>query len=85
MDTALDDRGVPRRRGEVLAAIDGEHAATVIEAGFDRVRVVGVGNHMFDPNHHRIVEGRKRSGWDIIGLIDEYDDIFGMPACESLR
>ena len=28
---ALADRGVPYRRGEVLVAVDGEHAATVVE------------------------------------------------------
>ncbi len=28
---ALGDRGVPYRRGEVLVAVDGEHAATVVE------------------------------------------------------
>ncbi|WP_077085753.1 HAD family hydrolase [Mycobacterium rhizamassiliense] len=28
---ALGDRGVPYRRGEVLLAVDGEHAATVVE------------------------------------------------------
>ena len=36
VDAALDDalaaRGVPYRRGEVLVAVDGEHAATVVEA-----------------------------------------------------
>jgi len=31
LDDALADRGVPYRRGEVLVAIDGEHAATVVE------------------------------------------------------
>ena len=31
LDDALTDRGVPYRRGEVLVAIDGEHAATVVE------------------------------------------------------
>ena len=32
LDEALTDRGVPYRRGEVLLATDGEHAATVVEA-----------------------------------------------------
>jgi soluble P-type ATPase len=32
LDDALAKRGVPYRRGEVLVAIDGEHAATVVEA-----------------------------------------------------
>lgn len=36
VDAALDDalaaQGVPYRRGEVLVAVDGEHAATVVEA-----------------------------------------------------
>jgi phosphoglycolate phosphatase (TIGR01487 family) len=31
LDDALAERGVPYRRGEVLVAIDGEHAATVVE------------------------------------------------------
>ena len=31
LDDALAERGVPCRRGEVLLAIDGEHAATVVE------------------------------------------------------
>ena len=31
LDDALADRGVPYRRGEVLVAVDGEHAATVVE------------------------------------------------------
>ncbi|MGB8389486.1 HAD-IIB family hydrolase [Mycobacterium sp.] len=31
LDDALAQRGVPFRRGEVLVAIDGEHAATVVE------------------------------------------------------
>ncbi|HYB83612.1 MAG TPA: HAD family hydrolase, partial [Mycobacterium sp.] len=31
LDAALTKRGVPYRRGEVLVAIDGEHAATVVE------------------------------------------------------
>ncbi len=31
LDEALVERGVPFRRGEVLLAIDGEHAATVVE------------------------------------------------------
>jgi hydroxymethylpyrimidine pyrophosphatase-like HAD family hydrolase len=30
-DDVLTDRGVPHRRGEVLVAVDGEHAATVLE------------------------------------------------------
>jgi hydroxymethylpyrimidine pyrophosphatase-like HAD family hydrolase len=29
---ALTDRGVPHRRGQVLGAVDGEHAATVLDA-----------------------------------------------------
>jgi hydroxymethylpyrimidine pyrophosphatase-like HAD family hydrolase len=32
LDEALDKRGVPYRRGEVLVAVDGEHAAAVVEA-----------------------------------------------------
>lgn len=32
LDDALAERGVPFRRGEVLLAVDGEHAATVVEA-----------------------------------------------------
>ena len=31
LDDALADRGVPHRRGEVLVAVDGEHATTVVE------------------------------------------------------
>lgn len=31
LDEALANRGVPYRRGEVLVAVDGEHAATVVE------------------------------------------------------
>ena len=31
LDDALANRGVPYRRGEVLVAVDGEHAATVVE------------------------------------------------------
>ena len=31
LDDALADGGVPFRRGEVLLAIDGEHAATLVE------------------------------------------------------
>ena len=31
LDDALAERGVPFRRGEVLLAVDGEHAATVVE------------------------------------------------------
>ncbi len=31
LDEALTDRGIPYRRGEVLLAVDGEHAATVVE------------------------------------------------------
>lgn len=31
LDEALTDRGVPFRRGEVLVAVDGEHAGTVVE------------------------------------------------------
>ncbi|MFZ1178398.1 MAG: HAD-IIB family hydrolase, partial [Mycobacterium sp.] len=31
LDDALAERGVPFRRGKVLVAIDGEHAATVVE------------------------------------------------------
>jgi hydroxymethylpyrimidine pyrophosphatase-like HAD family hydrolase len=31
LDAVLDQRGVPYRRGEVILAVDGEHAATVLE------------------------------------------------------
>lgn len=31
LDRALADRGVPYRRGEVIVAVDGDHAATIVE------------------------------------------------------
>ena len=31
LDAALDQRGVPYRRGKVILAVDGEHAATILE------------------------------------------------------
>jgi len=50
---ALTDRGVPHRRGQVLAAVDGEHAATVLatigELGLDCQLVRNRGSLMVLP------------------------------------